>query len=475
MPIYGELIVEGLEWGWYHAPEVKPPEYLAWYAKLEPDKDNLVHSIQELGIMKSKVRSELKWLSSERVTNRDPTSKDWLFDFAADFGQIFDILWSECALFPSATRIGEASHGIERWAHNWQQSYDWRDARLRYLLKNEHANRQERRITVYNGSEEEEKKKLKRAPKHNDRKVTQCQAGEQLLTNSARYSRYELASRFSPDELRCNSVRAVNKRGTTAQKKAHAEKMAAREVELRRKKLSKDGYEPISLEEYQRDAEEMVLAYDEQWMRERSPEAIVDRKIGELIKPPFWNQLTIDGGFFDEVKVVLPHFWEMVAKSAKGRRVTKKAVINGQPPLQVSLPEYLDKLKKLSKGELKATLGNLKLVTSVSHARELRRANISGRDLLLDLVQYDSSKVLAMKEMKKEEEHGLMRDVIKNVGTKHSDDRVWDVADMNIKLIESAYRHPTLEDPDPDDEEWLGPMDDDDDVPEPELERLSEG
>ena len=224
-----------------------------------------------------------------------------------------------------------------------------------------------------------EKKRLKRAPKHADRSVTICQVGRQLFENSKPYSHGELARRFTADELSDNSVRAITRRGTTTQQKAHAKKMAVQEKELRRKKLSKEGYSPITLEEYKAESEQMKMAYDEQWVRERSAEAIVDQKIDELVKPAFWSKLTIGDGFFKEIEDVLPHYWEMVTKKSRGKKISKKAVMKGGPPLGLKpLPSYLEILMKLSRGELEGTLANMKQITSVSHARELKRAKITG-------------------------------------------------------------------------------------------------
>ena len=121
------------------------------------------------------------------------------------------------------------------------------------------------------------------------------------------------------------NVSAVNRRGTTAQQKAHAAKMVELEVELRRKKLSKEGYNPRTLDQYREDAKKMVMSYNKQWVRERSPEAIVDKRISLLTSTPFWNKVTVNGGFFDEVEGVLPHYWEKVTKSAEAKRFRRKS------------------------------------------------------------------------------------------------------------------------------------------------------
>ena len=109
-------------------------------------------------------------------------------------------------------------------------------------------------------------------------------------------------------------------------------------------------------------------------------------------------------------------------------------------------------IKKMPKGELNVTVANLKFVVNIRHARELKRANITGRDMLLDVVKYDNSQVLLQKEQEELKRHATMREVIENVGTKHSEDRVWQVEDPNIKEIRHTCRHPLLHDPELDDE-----------------------
>ena len=88
----------------------------------------------------------------------------------------------------------------------------------------------------------------------------------------------------------------------------------------------------------------------------------------------------------------------MAAKETKGRKLTKKAVMKGGQPIKTSLPMHLEKLAKLSKGKLNVTLANLKSVMNIRHARELKRANTTGRDLLSDAVKCDISQVLFQKK-----------------------------------------------------------------------------
>ena len=134
------LIDEDLQWGETSSEELEGDVYQSYFIKLQPHASDVVHWFQQLGFMKSKCRDDLKWLSNERAGLRDASSSTRLLDFAEVHEQTFDVLWSEFALFPSATRIGEGFHGIERNAYNEQTPHDWRDARGRYLAFNEYEN-----------------------------------------------------------------------------------------------------------------------------------------------------------------------------------------------------------------------------------------------------------------------------------------------------------------------------------------------
>ena len=73
--------------------------------------------------------------------------------------------------------------------------------------------------------------------------------------------------------------------------------MVARAEALRKKKFSKENCQPTSLEEHRQNAEKLTMACDDQWVRERSPDAIVDCKTEKLTKTSFWDGLGIDGRF----------------------------------------------------------------------------------------------------------------------------------------------------------------------------------
>ena len=73
--------------------------YTAFYEKLKGSRKDLIHWIQQLGLMQSKVRNDLKKLSQEKgEVIRDTKSNKRLFEFAGTYLQIFDVLWAEYAL-----------------------------------------------------------------------------------------------------------------------------------------------------------------------------------------------------------------------------------------------------------------------------------------------------------------------------------------------------------------------------------------
>lgn len=456
----GHLIDEDLDWGLYQAPE-KTAQYLSFYAKLEKDVDNIVHFFRMLGFAKSKVRNTLKRLSRERGTVRNPDSKTWLLDFAGSHEQAFDVLWAQFALKPSSTRMSEAFHGIERWAYDVQTSHDMRDARGRYLLDNEFTNRQERRIVIYEGDSDEEKKKRKSAPKHCDRSSTWTLAGEQLARNSSQHTSFELSQRFPEAVLKETSVTAVNKRGTTAQQKKYNEQVAELAEAQRKKKLSSERYKPTSIEQYQQNADNRRMSYDEQWERERSPEAILKAKLDKLTKSSHWTNLKVGDGFLTEVEHIFPYYWEKIAEESNGKQLTKTCIMKGTAPIKTSLPVYLEKIRNLAYGEKsRRNIANLKSVVDEQKARELKRADLSGEGMLTEIVKYEKSEILKKREQEESEKYALVRDVIASNGTVHSNDREWQVAMPEIKKISTTYRHPSLEDPDEDDVAWFGPPDD---------------
>ena len=375
--------------------------------------------------MKSKCRNDLKRLSQERGGIRDPTSKTRLMTFAGFYPQAFDILWVEFAMCPSSTRMAEAFNGIEKWCWDPQTPRDWRDARGRYLTKKEYDNRRGRRIAIYNESME----KLKCAPKHNDRNLTVTMAGTQCNSNSCSYTRYALEKRTPESILRKYSPTETIKRGTMVEHKDHVEKVFEHAENKRKKKESSEGYERISMEEYQRRAEQnsSQTSYDVEWEYSRSPEAICKAKLKTLTTTTFWNGLKVSDGFHEEIKRVMPQYWRMVEKDwgGKGGKPSKKAIMSGKAPIKIGLAAYLEKALELAKSETTPSQAALKKVMDTNLAKQIRRAKSTGDELLMELILLKSISLRRLKEKSNKSQRSMQRCM-----------QSWRILDPTIQMIE---------------------------------------
>ena len=92
----GNLIDNELEWGTCLADERDE----SYRSSMDMDKwrlvdvcDVVVHWFQQLGLMTSKVRNELKHLTQETFVIRDANSSTWLKDFADSYPQIFNTMF----------------------------------------------------------------------------------------------------------------------------------------------------------------------------------------------------------------------------------------------------------------------------------------------------------------------------------------------------------------------------------------------
>lgn len=431
----GDLIDRGLEWGDLQGPEVRCDTHLRFYALLKPDGENLVHYFQELGFLKSRCRNDLMKLSQERGLVRDPDSKTYLFDFARAYSQLFDMLHSNFARFPSASRIGEGFHAIERNAFDEQTSDDMADARGRYLIKNEHDNRSQRRHAIYERAGDDVK--LTRAPKHNDRVYTVKMAGEQLIQNSAPYTKNALTGRFSEDELTNWSITAINKEGTKARQREREKKVAAHAEAQRKKKLGSDKYTPKTLEEYQQRAEVRSTEYDKRWRVQFTPDAVELNQLKLLLTRAFWDKIKVSDGFWEELKKVLPLYWKLINKEAKGKgkKLTKTSVMNGKAPVETGIAKFLDDVSKIADGATNT-------LSTKTRARELKRADASSITLMKEFVKHKHSASLKRKEKENAEKHKTMRGVIKDCGTDLKEE--WQTDEINIERHTISYRHPPM-------------------------------
>ena len=102
----GHLVDQTLAWGTC-AVDGRDDVYTSFMKKWTPVGAHVVHWLQQIGLMASKVRNELKLLSQETEVIRDANSSTRLIDFAGTYPQIFDMFWSKFAMYPHSTRIAE--------------------------------------------------------------------------------------------------------------------------------------------------------------------------------------------------------------------------------------------------------------------------------------------------------------------------------------------------------------------------------
>ena len=441
------LIDETLEWGFLHAPEVPCPVFDAYYQKLN-GQEELGQYFQMFGFLKSKCRDEMKRLSQERGTLRNPDSKWRLTDFGNSYPQIFDCLWSLLALHPSGSRMAEAFHGIERHAFNEQTHHGWTDARGRYLMLQEYENRKARRDAVYEQSGHNGHK-VKRAPKHNDRKLTLVMAGEQALKSSVMYKPKALTERIPASILAENSISAINKKGTTIQQKEHEEQLVEHAESQRKKKLRSEKYDEIPLETYIENARKRTMDYDKVWQDKDHLDDLA--KINTLMKKGYWNGVKVEDGLFEDVRRVFPLFWKLYSKELERTKMPprKGAMLKASGSYKSSLMMFIKQVELIAKGKVENNL------SSNTRKRELERAGISEELMLMEFIKFADSETLKAKERAESDKYKDMKCVIAAHGTNIASQREGQEA-LSIERRTINYSHPSI---DSDDEEFWGPTD----------------
>lgn len=454
----GHLIDDTLEWGWIRAPEKKSDIHEAFYKRLEENRNKLTHFLVQLNFMKSKCRNELKRLTQERDVVRDPTSKTPLMDFAAEYPQIFDALWSTFALIPSSTRMSELFHAIERNAFDPQTPFDWADSRGRYLIKDEYRNRRDRRNEKYERAGHNQKK-LKCSPKHNDVGYLVQMCAAQLVKNSNSYRKHHLKERVPDSFFKENTITIINKKGTTTMgNKKHRENVEKHSEAQRQKKMSSDDYVEVDIEKSRQAALKKRPDYDDVWDKHMSDEAKRMQSMQKILTKAFWDSVSVNNdGYFEELKRTLPEYWKILAKETKGKKLTKASIQQGKAPVKTSIAAYFQQVRKIAKGELDNTLMTKK------RAKTLKNANVTGDALLMQFALVDKCEVLQKKAREVLEKNALTDNIIECNGTERNSRYIREVEEIKLRTIK--YKHPSIERSDSDDEfdEFAPPPDADDD------------
>jgi hypothetical protein len=114
--------------------------------------------------------------------------------------------WSEFALIPSVTWIGDAYHGFELFSYDQRTVHGFSDARGCYIFDTVYSQSREQQTTVY-----EQvcsiNKRLKYTPKHNNIKYTIQIIGGQVLGGVlCQYSTRATRKRIPTSMLKANTI-----------------------------------------------------------------------------------------------------------------------------------------------------------------------------------------------------------------------------------------------------------------------------
>ena len=407
------LIDKTLDWDLLHAPELPCATYTAYYDKLKGDKAELCHFFQQLGLWKSHCRNELKLFSQGREIRRDPDSKTRVLDFAKAWPCIFDKLWAEFALTPSASRIAEAFHGMFREAFDPQTTHDFADGRGRYLLWCEYEFRSARRDVINEIEmlgEDVQKRLKKRATKHNDRSCTQIMAGKQVKDQArAKYTELALKKRFPKEVYDANTITANKKKGTTTLQKQYVEKVVEHGNDLMNKKRSKVDYKEMDLGDFIASARNVELDNDKRYRNGPHLDKLANAKT--LMTQSYWKKIKVEDGLFEDVKRVFPVFWKLYTKELGDKKPRKGAMLAFSGTYKTSLMMFCQHVVDISKGKKENDL------SSAHRSRQLERAGMTEDLLLLEFIKVDKSVTLKKSKKDETEKYSDTRAIIESTGT----------------------------------------------------------
>ena len=159
--------------------------------------------------------------------------------------------------------------------------------------------RREQRNKVYERVKHDNKK-LKCAPKHNDRKYTVQMIGEQAIEASQQYTTNGISKRILSSVLVGNTILQIKKEGTKVQQNMHVEKSTKHAECVRKKRLSSDKWEEITLDQHLERVRNSQMDYDKVWANRGHAETM--KKVNALLIKTHWSKVKVDGGFFEELQ-----------------------------------------------------------------------------------------------------------------------------------------------------------------------------
>ena len=131
-------------------------------------------------------------------------------------------------------------------------------------------------------------------------------------TAHSQYSTQAMIERIPISVIAANVISKIKKEGTKVQQKEHVEKSMKRAADVRKKQLSSEKWEEITIDQHLERARNSPMDYDAVYAN-RGHTADM-KKINTLMTTTHWSKVKVDEGFFDEVERVVPVFWALLKK-----------------------------------------------------------------------------------------------------------------------------------------------------------------
>jgi hypothetical protein len=300
-------------------------------------------------------------------------------------------------------------------------------------------------------SEAEDKAVHKTAPKHNGTKLLAAESGRQLDELAGpvkgRYTEAALASRYSEEYRKSNSVKNINKLGMRHKNKAFAASRLRQSREKQAKRKSHHTYVEKSKEEYDQMSRARQTDHDRNWAGPRK--AADFNRATKVLSKKFWQGVDKDADvdFMSDFRGTLPVLAKFVQSLPASKRnakyllrVAKKGDTTATPKNCVVLHVAL--VKKIVNGKSK-----MEELLPTDRCRAL--ANASKEDKMAEFVKVDQCEHLANIEHTFEDGMALMRNVIEANGDEYVNLNAYVAPEMTFPKQTISYRHKSI-----DEEEW---------------------
>ena len=303
-----------------------PAKERVYYEQLLPTADKVLHYFRQFGFSRAILRDSLIKLSRERDAEpaRPADSETPLHDFKAQYPLIYEALNSVFGFSASNSRIVEMLHSWVRSFFEPNMPREFLDDKLRYLLKDESENKEQRRDI----SEARRDSTLEWRPaKDQDRKETESMIGQQLLDGAGPYlpENVERLCQLFPDAKEEIKVRNIMLTGTTKEDQEYVAEVNEAYLARRQSKVTNSRCKQLDLNETRAIAKDRMTDHDKDWDRAGDREyAKVVEKVATVA-----HFKSIEAGklFFDELKNVLTHLGDIPMNPKKPNEMLGKTAL----------------------------------------------------------------------------------------------------------------------------------------------------